>query len=255
MTMMKACRPVAVLLIALAIAACSKKSADTGAIAPVGPVAAVPPPAGKAWTDVVVATPEDGMLMGNPAAPIKIVEYASFTCPHCKHFEDEGSDALQQKYISTGKVSWEFRSMVIHGPDAAITLLMNCRGPQPYFKLAQQLYATQDTWFGEATIAKLTAQQQKLQSMPTVEQFKALADTLGLYPFFAARGLPRGQADACLADQKAIDRLTATQQRYSSVDNIDSTPTFVINKAKWDAPSLTQPVWPQLDATLAKLTR
>jgi protein-disulfide isomerase len=254
---MKDRRFLAALLIALAVTACSKKSGDQAAatIAATGPVAAVPPPAGKAWTDMVETTPEDGVRMGNPNAPIKLVEYASFTCPHCKHFEDEAADPLQQKYIATGKVSWEYRSMVIHGPDAAITLLMNCRGAGPYFKLAQQLFATQDTWFGDATIAKLTADQQRLQSLPTTEQFKALVDTLGLYSFFAARGLPRAQADACLTDQKAIDRLTATQQRYSSVDNINSTPTMIINKVQWSPPSETQPLWAQLDAELAKLTK
>lgn len=249
-------RPLAALLIALAITACSKKADDKGAPAAAsGPVAAVPPPAGKSWNEVVATTPEDGVRIGNPDAPVKLVEYASFTCPHCKHFEDEAADPLQQKYVSTGKVSWEFRSMVIHGPDAAITLLMNCRGPEPYFKLAQQLYATQETWFGQATIDKLTAQQTKLQSLPTAEQFKALADTLGLYGFFAARGLTRAQADACLSDKKAIDRMTATQQRYATVDNISSTPSFVINKANWEAPSTGQPLWQQLDAELARLTK
>jgi len=248
-------RPFAAFLIALSITACSKTSDDKTAIsAPTGPVAATPPPAGKAWTDIVEKTAEDGYRMGNPNAPIKIVEYGSFTCPHCKVFEDEASDPLQQKYIATGKVSWEFRAMVIHGgPDVSIGLLMQCRGPEPYFKLAQQLYATQETWFSEATIKKLNDTMPQMQNQPPTEQFKATIDALGLYPFFGARGLPRAQAESCLSDQKAIAAMTATQQRYSTADGVDSTPTFVINGVKWEPVIGGPSIWKQLDPQLAKM--
>lgn len=244
-------RPLAALLIALAIAACSKKSGDTAASpAPAGPVAAVPPPAGKAWAEVVSATAEDGMRMGNPDAPVKLVEYASFTCPHCKHFEDEGADALQRKYISTGKVSWEFRSTLIHGADAPLTLLMNCRGPEPYFKLAQQLFASQDDWVAKV-FPSSQAQQDQWQALAPVDQFKAMMESGGIYGFFVARGLPRAQADACLADQKAIERMTATQQRYTTQDNITGTPTFFVNgQAQTDLSS-----WETVDKKLAAMTR
>lgn len=248
-------RPLAALLIATMLTACSKK-ADTVAggstSVTTGPVAAVAAPAGKSWTDIVAATPEGGYRMGNPDAGIKLVEYGSFTCPHCKHFEDEGADALKTKYIATGKVSWEFRSTVIHGgPDVAISLLMSCRGPDPYFALAQQLYATQQDWFGEAQITKLNANASATQSLPPAGQFKAIIDTLGLYSFFAARGLPRAQADACLSDQKAVEALTANQQKYQTVDNVTSTPAFFLNgQQQQDIEN-----WAMLDQRLSGLTR
>jgi protein-disulfide isomerase len=228
----------------LAIGGCSKKGAP--AAAPAGThVAAVPPPAGKQWTDVVRATPEGGMLMGNPDAPVKLVEYASFTCPHCMHFEETGAEPLKAKYISTGKVSWEFRSFLIHGPDAPLTLLMNCRGPAPYFALAEQLYAAQDE-FMKKIVAMPPAQQQAVVAMPPVQQFKTLMDVGGLYGFFAARGLPRAQADACLSDQKAIDTMTAQQTKIQQ-DGINQTPTFVINGQQQQAAT-----WEQLDPLLAQ---
>ena len=79
-----------VLPLALGLAAC-KKSDSTGSSSG-DPVAAVAPPAGKAWTDVVKATPEGGMVMGNPAAPIKLVEYGSLSCPHCAKFAAAAAD-------------------------------------------------------------------------------------------------------------------------------------------------------------------
>src|SRR6478609_4783967 len=214
---MKMVRPLGLALL-IALAACSKKDETP---APTGPVAAVAPPAGKQWTEVVAATPEGGMRMGNPDAPIKIVEYASYTCPHCKLFETEGAEPLQKKYISTGRVSWEFRSFLIHGPDAAVTMLMNCRGPAPFFPLSQQLYAAQDDWLGKM-VEMTPAEQTALQSLPPSEQFKRLAEKGDLYGFFGVRGLPRAQADACMSDQAAIDKLTAAQERASTQDQVDS---------------------------------
>lgn len=227
-----------VALTALALVACSKKAPDQPA-APSAPVAAVPPPAGKSWTDVVSQTPEGGFLMGNPNAPVKLIEYASYTCPHCKAFEAEGVPSLRKDYVDTGKVSWEFRSFLIHGPDASVTLLVNCRGAQPFFPLAEQLYAAQDDWLGKI-VALPTAEQQRIASLPPVDSFKAMASASGLYGFLGARGLPRTQADACLSDQKAIDKMTADQKYAEDKMQVTGTPSFFINGqqqqdvASWD---------------------
>jgi len=233
----------------LALSGC-KKAADSGTPpAPGTPVAAVPPPAGKAWTDVVTPTAQGGMLLGNPNAPVKFVEYASFTCPHCKKFEADGADALMSNYVASGKVSWEFRSFLIHGPDAPVTLLMNCRGPAPYFKLSQQLFASQDEWLMK--LVNLPADQQKaLEALSPQNQFKKMIDVMGLYSFMAARGLPKTQAEACLADQAAIDKLTEHQNRYQTDDNINGTPTFFINGQKQDDVNDWNALEPRLKAAI-----
>ncbi|WP_420138075.1 thioredoxin domain-containing protein [Sphingomonas sp.] len=234
-------------LIALTLAGCSKKAGDGagGVTAPATPIAAVPPPAGKQWTDVVAQTPEGGYRMGNPNAPVKLIEYASFTCPHCQLFAKTGIDPLKKKYISTGKVSWEFRSVMIHGQDAPITLLMNCRGAAPFFTLTEQLYANQ-----EAIVQKFIdapkAELERIASLPPVDNFKAQAELGGLYSFFGARGLPRAQAEACLANQKAVDQLTAWQTKYQE-DGVSSTPTFFINGEQQTAAE-----WEQLEPLLAQ---
>jgi protein-disulfide isomerase len=72
----------------LGLAAC-KKSEGTAASS--GPVAAVAPPAGKAWSDIVNKTADGaGVVMGNPNAPVKIVEYGSLSCPHCAKLAQDG---------------------------------------------------------------------------------------------------------------------------------------------------------------------
>ncbi|WP_162875451.1 thioredoxin domain-containing protein [Sphingomonas crusticola] len=234
-------------LMALALAGCSKKSADTpgGVTAPATPVAAVPPPAGKQWTDVVTATPEGGYLMGNPNAPVKLVEYASFTCPHCQLFAKTGVEPLKAKYISSGRVSWEFRSFTIHGQDMPLTMLMNCRGAEPFFTLSEQLYANQDA-IVQKFVAAPPAELQRIAGLAPVDNFKAQAEIGGLYGFFGARGMPRAQAEACLADTKAIDQITAWQTKYQE-DGVNSTPTFFINGEKQNVGE-----WEQLEPLLAQ---
>lgn len=241
-------------LLALALTACSKKTTNTATnvTAPNAPVAAVPPPAGKQWTDVVSETPDGGYVMGNPNAPVKLVEYASFSCPHCKHFEETGAEPLKSKYVATGKVSWEFRSFLIHSMDAPLTLLMRCRGPEPFFALTEQLYAAQDDWM-KKYIDLPAAEQQRIAALPPIENFKAQAEDGGLYGFFGARGLPKAQADACLSNQKMIDQINAWASKYAE-DGINSTPTFVINGTTWEAPEVTGEIWPQLDQALTRAT-
>lgn len=240
-----------VALTALALGACSKKPADTngGVTAPSAPVAAVPPPPGKQWTDVVEMTPDGGFRMGNPNAAVKLVEYASFTCPHCKHFAETGVPQLKSKYVSTGRVSWEFRSVMIHPMDAPITMVMVCRGPEPFFALTDQLYAAQDAILNRF-IALPAAEQQRIAGLPIVENYKAQMLAGDLYGFFGARGMPRAQADACLSNQKGIDQLTAWQSKIQE-DGVNMTPTFAINGTLWEA-SGTGELWPQLDAALTQ---
>ncbi|MFL6763858.1 MAG: thioredoxin domain-containing protein, partial [Sphingomicrobium sp.] len=76
------------------------------------PVQARKPAVRVDWTRAVAATPEGGFRMGNPAAPVKLVEYGSLACPHCRHFEATGYKPLIQNYVRTGRVSYEFRNFL-----------------------------------------------------------------------------------------------------------------------------------------------
>src|SRR3546814_16038437 len=103
-------------------------------------------PNGGDWTQFVSATPEGGFVMGNPDAPVKLVEYASMTCPHCAAFSREASETIKNEYVKSGQVSFEFRNFVLNGIDMAASLLTRCQGPGPYFQLTGQVFAEQDKW-------------------------------------------------------------------------------------------------------------
>jgi protein-disulfide isomerase len=53
---------------------------------------------GKAWSDVIVPTAEGGLVMGNPNAPVKMVEYGSLSCPHCAKLAQDGMDKIVNTY-------------------------------------------------------------------------------------------------------------------------------------------------------------
>ena len=114
---------------AVATTACGDKTADSTTAAPADTTAAATPaatataapataasPAGQDWTTVVAATPEGGFRMGNPNAPVKLVEFASLTCPHCQEFHEAGQPTIKDKYVATGKISYEYPQLRAERP-------------------------------------------------------------------------------------------------------------------------------------------
>jgi protein-disulfide isomerase len=213
--------------LALALAGCGKKDEAAAPAASQAMAAPVAAPAGQDWTETVVATPEGGFRMGNPEAAVKLVEYASFTCPHCAAFTTEASEKLQG-LVRKGSLSWEFRPFLLNAMDVAPSLLVGCQGPGPFFKLTEQLYADQQNWAMKYQ-GLSQADVQRIQSLPEAQQFSALAKAGGLDQFFAARGLPAAKAEACLTDKAAADRLVALRDRGTNKDGVTGTPSFLIN--------------------------
>ena len=113
----------AALPLALGIAACGEEKKSETASLSGAPIAAIPPPPGQSWADMVLKTPEGGYRMGNPAAPIKLVEYGSLTCPHCAEVAEKGSAELRDQYVASGRVSFEFRNFVRDPVDLAAAML------------------------------------------------------------------------------------------------------------------------------------
>jgi protein-disulfide isomerase len=238
----------------VALAACNKKK-DEGVSAPVAEdkiiVTQATPPAGGTWADVVNMSSADGFVMGNPNAKVKLLEIGSLFCPYCKRFEDEGSPLLVENYVKTGKVSWEFRPYVIHGPiDVAANIVARCAGMKTFFPLTKALYKDQPILEGK--VQSLSQDKQnELQNLPTNQVFVAWGNLLGLQDWAAARGLPQEKSNQCLADQKMIDReVQITSDVNSQYPEFSGTPSFVINGKMLTKTGDWKTLQPQLDAAL-----
>ena len=217
--------------LALSLAACGSKGGDSPDLPKAAALATVPPPAGKAWSDVVEATAEDGMRMGNPDAPIKVVEYGSLSCPHCAKLAQDGMQSLISKYVDSGRVSYEFHSYAIHGPiDLPLTVLVRCASPEAFFPLVEQLYATQEDWM--KYVEANTDKAQAAFNQPPAKRYVAVAQALGFIDWFAARGISVDQAEACLSKPEDLQKVADDTQKWFQQDGIDKTPTIYINGAK-----------------------
>jgi protein-disulfide isomerase len=196
------------------------------AAAPAGEVASAP----ADWARTVVATPEGGFRMGNPAAKVKLIEYGSLTCSHCATFAKEGMASLVNTYVRSGKVSYEYRNMVLNGLDVAATLVARCGGPEPYFRVADKLYATQGQW--KDRIKNLTdAQKQALNALPENQRLGRLAELAGIPELAAQHGIAPASAQRCLADRAAFDELGKFNEA-ATAQGVEGTPTFFLNGAK-----------------------
>ncbi len=223
-----------------ALAACNGETAGGNGAAPAAPAAGAAAPNGGQWTEVVSVTPEGGYRMGNPDAPIKLVEYGSRTCPTCGLFGREGNAPLASKYVSTGKVSFEYRDFLVHGaPDLAAALLGACGGTATFFPILEQMYQNQQDYLAKLeTGSQLQAQ---LQGQPPERITVAWAEQMGLIDFVKQRGIPEAKARACLTDKAAIEALAKRYDTAAASGQIAGTPTFLINGqpaagvVTWDA--------------------
>jgi protein-disulfide isomerase len=209
------------------LAGCSKGDSATTNAATGGAGKTVSAPAGTDWTTTVVQTAEGGMLMGNPAAAVKLMEYGALSCPHCAKFSNDSAEGLKV-LVAKGTVSYEFRPFLIHPQDVPAFVLARCNGAAPYFAIAEQMFATQDVWLSKSgTISQ--AEQQALASAGPLQVSAFLAGKLGLDTFVEQRGVPSAKVKQCLADQKAIDTLGKITEDGQKQFEITGTPTFIIN--------------------------
>jgi len=226
----------------LAAAALAAPSVATSASA--GKVAAK-----RDWTRVVSATPEGGFRMGNPEARVKLVEYGSLACPHCRHCEETGFKPLLQSYVRTGRVSYEFRNLLINGPDLSVSLLTRCSGTGKFFPMSQYVFATQPDWMKKIEDMS-TADKAALDQMTDQQRVIRYAEIADMGPMAARFGVTPARAKPCLAEPKALKRLLDMTQAAMSAA-VDHTPTFFINGKMIDA-ATWEGLEPQLKSALGE---
>ncbi len=224
--------------LALALAACG--DSKTGEAATSGePIAKIAAPQGQSWSEVIAKTDAGGYLMGNPDAPIKLIEYGSLTCPHCAQFTAESDDELRNSFVESGRVNYEFRNFVMNPLDLAMAMLVRCGAPESFFALTKQTFENQPAIIQTWTQA---GEQQATQAvaLPPQQRYQAVASLAGLTDFYAARGISADQAKQCLADSKAAETLATNTTKQSEEFQITGTPSFLLNGSKiegntWEA--------------------
>jgi protein-disulfide isomerase len=143
-------------------------------------------------------------VIGNPAAPVTVIEYASLACPVCRVFHAKVLPRLKKEYIDTGKVVLIYREFPIGKAAQAAAAAARCAPAKDYFRVTEKLLVNQGKWWG---------QQAALDPL-----YKLVQDT----------GLSRAAFDTCIANQSINDGIVWSKQRGRKL-GVQGTPTFFIN--------------------------
>lgn len=178
------------------------------------------------WSGVATKQANGAYLIGNPAAPVKLVEYGSYTCPHCAAFSTESGPVLRGRLIRSGKVSLEYRHFIRDSADLAAALVARCTGARGFAATSERIFATQGDWLPRA-VDWGQANAQRVRMYPAAARLKAEAEGAGLLAIGRAAGLTDARMDACLSDQAEADRLVA--MTAAAPPSVVGTPSFLVN--------------------------
>ena len=162
------------------------------------------------------------LWIGDPKAPVTIIEYASMTCSHCADFNTKTLPLLKANYIDKGKVRFVLREFPLDPLAAAGAMLARCSGDKRE-ALVELLFQQQANW------AFVNDPLEALQNV--VKQ----------------TGMGKTQFEACLNDQALFDKVSAERDLAGKTFKVNSTPTFFINGDKRPGEITPQ----ALDETLA----
>jgi protein-disulfide isomerase len=189
--------------------------------------ALVAAPAPSKWLSTVTVTDKGAHILGNPAAPNKVVEYLSYTCGKCADFEIKEVPAFKTQFVASGEASLEIRNMVLNPFDLTAAMLARCGGKGKFFGNHRHLLATQAIWSGNTKNIS-AATREKLKSEDYTGFMVGTFDEIGLGPIMQKRGITPKQAKTCLADKTALKIITGMTDAGSGL-GVRGTPAFLVN--------------------------
>lgn len=162
-------------------------------------------------------------IVGDPDAPVTIVEYASMTCPHCATFHKTVYPVIKEKYIDTGKAKLYFREFPFDPASAAAFMLAQCSGEERYFSMIDILFERQAQWKRGKVVDEL-------------------------FKIAKLAGFTQESFNSCLKDQELLDNVLAVQKKAADVYKVNATPTFFINGTKYSGSMSAEEMGAIIDA-------
>ena len=148
------------------------------------------------------------MSIGAEDAPITMVEYASFTCPHCANFHSDVLPLIKENYIDTGKVRMIYRGIYFDRLGLWADMLARCGGPDRYFGITGMIYEKQSEW-------------------TSADSAVGVVDNL--YAIGRLAGMNQADMEACMQDNETAQVMVKSSTENADADEVNATPTFVIN--------------------------
>ena len=149
----------------------------------------------------------DEMVLGNEDAPVVLIEYASFTCPHCRNFHKESFLKLKKDYIEPGHVKYIFREVYFDKYGLWAAMVARCGGSKKYFGLIDLIFKKQDEW-----------------TTGDVDEVVAKLERIG-----KISGMSDSEIQNCMQNNTKARALVEKYRENALKDDIKSTPSFIIN--------------------------
>ncbi len=147
-------------------------------------------------------------ILGDPDAPVEIIEYASLTCPHCAAFHADKLPEIKKQYIDTGKAKLVARDFPFDRLGAMGAMMARCANPSRYHQFIDVLFKQQAVW---------------TRSQDPVGELQKIGK-LG--------GLSEEDFIACMENQDLLTGILESRQAGVQQYEVNSTPTFIINGEK-----------------------
>lgn len=152
------------------------------------------------------------MVIGSADAPVEMIEYASYTCPHCAAFHANVYPQLKADYIDTGKVRFVYREVYFDRFGLWASMVARCGGEAKFFGITDMIYERQREWTSSGDPATIA------QELRTIGKLAGLDDAT---------------LDACMQDADMAQSLVTWYEGNAQADGINSTPSFVIDGTKY----------------------
>jgi len=151
------------------------------------------------------------MVQGAEDAPVTLIEYASYTCPHCANFHEGAYKKLKAEYIDTGKVKFIYREVYFDRFGLWASMVARCGGEEKFFGITDRIFKQQSEWTRAGGPAEM------------VDALKKIG---------RVAGIDNEQLEACMQDATKAQTLVTWYQENATKDEVESTPSFILNGTK-----------------------
>ncbi|MBW3241672.1 DsbA family protein [Epibacterium sp. DP7N7-1] len=151
------------------------------------------------------------MVQGAEDAPVTLIEYASYTCPHCANFHEGAYKKLKAEYIDTGKVKFIYREVYFDRFGLWASMVARCGGEEKFFGITDLIFKQQSEWTRAGGPAEMVDALKKIGRLA---------------------GIDNEQLEACMQDATKAQTLVTWYQENATKDEVESTPSFILNGTK-----------------------
>lgn len=152
------------------------------------------------------------MIQGNPDASVQVLEYASYTCPHCASFHANQYQQIKENYIDTNLIGFTYREVYFDQPGLWASMVARCGGEMRFFGISNLLYENQQRWARAGDGAAIS------EALRNIGKVAGLSDA---------------ELEVCMTDADQAQELMAWYRSNADADDVQGTPTFFINGEKY----------------------